>query len=396
VAIWDKANVVMEFKGYRRPDGRAGTRNYVGVLSTVVCANEVADGISRQVQGTACFMHQQGCCQTPVDIKRVTDALSGLGRNPNLAAVLLVSLGCESTGVEEVAERIKAAGKPVETIVIQEIGGAARSIAEGILAAQKMVQEASRWERVPCGMDDLVLGLKCGSSDTTSGLAPNPALGMASDRLVEEGGTAILGEVTEFIGAEHILARHAQDPKTGQQILDLVRRMEDRAKSVGADIRGGQPTGGNIKGGLTTIEEKSLGAIAKAGTAPVRAVYEYGTAPTVKGLVVMDSPGREPEILTGLAAAGCNVIAFTTGRGAPQGFPFVPVIKITGNRRTWDKLRDHMDVNVSAVMEGAETLDQAGGRIVTEILDVASGKLTKAEISGYTKAMDIYMVGPVI
>jgi len=368
----------------------------VGILSTVVCANEVADGISRQVQGTACFMHQQGCCQTPIDIRRVNDALSGLGANPNLAAVLLVSLGCESTAVEEVASRISAAGKRVETIVIQEIGGAARSIAEGVLVAQGMVQEASRWTRVPCGLEDLVLGLKCGSSDTTSGLAPNPALGIASDRVVEGGGTSVLGEVTEFIGAEHLLAKHAQNPEIGQQILDLVHRMEERAKSVGADIRGGQPTGGNIKGGLTTIEEKSLGAIAKAGTALVRAVYEYGVAPAVKGLVVMDSPGREPEILTGLAAAGCNVIAFTTGRGAPQGFPFVPVIKITGNRRTWEKLRDHMDVDVSPVMEGAETLPDAGKRIFEEILEVASGKLTKAEISGYTKAMDIYMVGPVI
>jgi altronate dehydratase large subunit len=384
------------FMGYRRPNGSVGTRNYVGILSTVVCANEVADGISRQVQGTASFMHQQGCCQTPIDIRRVNDALSGLGANPNLAAVLLVSLGCESTAAEEVASRISAAGKRVETIVIQEIGGAARSIAEGVLVAQGMVQEASRWTRVPCGLEDLVLGLKCGSSDTTSGLAPNPALGIASDRVVEGGGTSVLGEVTEFIGAEHLLAKHAQNPEIGQQILDLVHRMEERAKSVGADIRGGQPTGGNIKGGLTTIEEKSLGAIAKAGTALVRAVYEYGVAPAVKGLVVMDSPGREPEILTGLAAAGCNVIAFTTGRGAPQGFPFVPVIKITGNRRTWEKLRDHMDVDVSPVMEGAETLPDAGKRIFEEILEVASGKLTKAEISGYTKAMDIYMVGPVI
>jgi len=384
------------FRGYRRPDGRVGTRNYVGILSTVVCANEVAEGISRQVQGTACFTHQQGCCQTPVDIRRVTQTLTGLGRNPNLAAVLLVSLGCESTKVEEAVEGIRAVGKPVETIVIQEIGGAARSIAEGVLTAQKLVQEASREERAPCGIEDLVLGLKCGSSDTTSGLAPNPALGMASDRVVAEGGVSILGEVTEFIGAEHILARHAQDPEISGQILDLVQRMEERAKSVGADIRGGQPTGGNIKGGLTTIEEKSLGAIAKAGTAPVRAVYEYGVAPTVKGLVVMDSPGREPEILTGLAAAGCNVIAFTTGRGAPQGFPFVPVVKITGNRRTWEHLRDHMDVDVSSVMEGAESLAEAGDRIFKEILEVASGKLTKAEISGYTRAMDIYTVGPVI
>jgi len=386
----------MEFLGYKRANGRVGTRNYVGIISTVVCANEVADGIARQVKGTAAFMHQQGCCQTPVDIKRVTDALVGLGRNPNLAAVLYVSLGCESIVVDEVVQAVTEVGKRVETVVIQEIGGAARSIAQGVLLAQDMAQESSKLERIPCPVGDLVLGLKCGSSDTTSGLAPNPALGAASDLIVEAGGTSILGEVTEFIGAEHLLAQHAKDQRVGQQILDVVHRMEDRAKSVGTDIRGGQPTGGNIKGGLSTIEEKSLGAIAKAGNAPIQAVYEYGVVPQVRGLVVMDSPGREPEILTGLAAAGCNIIAFTTGRGAPQGFPFVPVVKITGNPVTWDRLRDHMDMNVGAIMEGEETLPKAGERIFNEIIEVASGKLTKAEISGYTKAMDIYTVGPVI
>lgn len=386
----------MEFKGYKRSDGSVGTRNYVGVFSTVVCANEVADGISRVVDGTTCFMHQQGCCQTPIDIGRVNEALIGLGRNPNLASVLLVSLGCESTGVENVAKAIAETGKRVELIGIQDIGGMARTISEGCLLAQDMVQQASKLERVPCSVGDIVLGLKCGSSDTSSGLAPNPALGITSDLIVEGGGTSILGETTEFIGAEHLLAAHGKTKEIGQQILDIVKRMEDRAKSVGADIRGGQPTAGNIKGGLTTIEEKSLGAIAKAGVSPVQAVYEYGVKPDIKGLVVMDSPGREPEILTGLAAAGANVIAFSTGLGAPQGFPFVPVVKLTGNRVTWDKLRDHMDVEVCEVMEGTESLPEAGKRILDEILEVASGRLTKAEISGYTKAMDIYMVGPVI
>ena len=382
--------------GYQRMNGTAGTRNYVGVISTVVCANEVADAVSRQVQGTVAFLHQQGCCQTPIDIERVNNTLSGLGQNPNLYGVILISLGCESTDVSGVAETIASNGKPVEVVVIQETGGAARSTAQGVLVAQKLAQAASTMAREPCPASTLVLGLKCGSSDTTSGLAPNPALGIASDLLVEAGATSVLGEVTEFIGAEHLLAKHAKNPEIGQKIIDLVERMEDRAKSVGADIRGGQPTGGNIKGGLTTIEEKSLGAIAKAGNAPIQAVYEYGEIPKEKGLVVMDSPGREPEILTGLAACGCNVIAFTTGLGAPQGFPFVPVIKITGNHNTWEKLQDHMDLNVSGVMQGTETLPAVGKRIYEDILEVASGRLTKAEISGYTKAMDIYTVGPVI
>ncbi|MDR3592530.1 MAG: UxaA family hydrolase, partial [Negativicutes bacterium] len=210
------------------------------------------------------------------------------------------------------------------------------------------------------------------------------------------GGVSILGEVTEFIGAEHILARHAANQEVADGIFKLVDRMEKRAMAVGEDIRGGQPTGGNIKGGLTTIEEKSLGAIAKAGTSPIQAVYEYGERPTVKGLVVMDSPGREPEILTGLAAAGANVIVFATGRGAPQGFPFVPVLKVTGSRTAAEKMSDHIDMNLSAVIDGGDTIPDAGQRILEELARIGSGAMTKGEISGYVNSMDIYVLGPVI
>ena len=386
----------MEFMGYRRADGRVGTRNYVGILSTVVCANEVARGIAAQVKGAVAFSHQQGCCQTPPDLERVTRALIGLGNNPNLAAVLLVSLGCEGTDIERVRAAIAATGKPVQVIGIQETGGGAKTTAQGVLIAQQMAVEASHARREVCAASDLVLGLKCGSSDTTSGLASNPALGVTVERLVAEGGTAIMGEVTEFIGAEHLLARQCVNEAVGQQLLALVDRMEQRVKATGVDMRGGQPTPGNIKGGLTTIEEKSLGAIAKAGKAIVQAVYEYGEQPTVKGLVVMDSPGREPELLTGMAAAGANVIVFTTGRGAPQGFPFVPVIKLTGNEKTREHLRDHMDISVHGVMDGDESLLQAGDRVYEKILETASGVETKAEVSGYAQAMDIYVTGPVI
>ncbi|MGI6092691.1 MAG: UxaA family hydrolase [Veillonellaceae bacterium] len=386
----------MEFMGYRRADGTVGTRNYVGILSAVVCVNEVVEAIASKVEGAVRFTHHQGCCQTPLDIGRVNQALIGLGRNPNLHSVILVSLGCESTNLNEVIEGIQASGKTVKHLVVQEVGGAARTTAQGILMAQELVREASLQQREPFPISELVLGMKCGSSDTTSGLVPNPAIGVASDLLVAAGGTSILGEVTEFIGAEHILASHAANEEVAQGILDLVTRMEQRAIAVGEDIRGGQPTGGNIKGGLTTIEEKSLGAIAKAGSSPIQAVYEYGERPKVKGLVVMDSPGREPEILTGLAAAGCNVIAFATGRGAPQGFPFVPVLKITGSRTAAEKMSDHIDMNLSAVIDGGDTIPDAGRRILEELVVIASGGMTKAEISGYTNSMDIYMLGPVI
>ena len=386
----------MEFMGYRRANGAVGTRNYVGVLSAVVCVNEVVESIVRQVQGTARYTHHQGCCQTPLDIGIVNKTLIGLGQNPNLHSVIVVSLGCESTDLTGVIEGIRAAGKRVEHLIVQETGGAAQTTAKGILLAQGMVREASLAKRESFPISELVMGMKCGSSDTTSGLVPNPAIGVASDLLVADGGVSILGEVTEFIGAEHILAQHAVNETVAQKIYDLVDRMEKRAMAVGEDIRGGQPTGGNIKGGLTTIEEKSLGAIAKAGSAPIQAVYEYGEKPKVKGLVVMDSPGREPEILTGLAAAGANVIVFATGRGAPQGFPFVPVLKITGSRTAAEKMSDHIDMNLSAVIEGNDTIPDAGRRILEELTHIASGAMTKAEISGYVNSMDIYMRGPVI
>jgi len=386
----------MTFWGYRRPDGSVGTRNYVGVLSTVVCANEAARAIAGQVKGAVAFSHQQGCCQTPPDLVRVTQALCGLVQNPNLAAVVLVGLGCEGTDVAQVVKAATDCGKPVHVLALQGEGGAARTTAQGVLAAQQMAIEASRLRREECPVSELVLGLKCGSSDTTSGLAANPALGVAVERLIGEGGTAILGEVTEFIGAEHLLARQCKDEKTGREVLRLVDRMEQRVKAMGVDMRGGQPTPGNIKGGLTTIEEKSLGAIAKIGHTVVQAVYEYGQHPADKGLVVMDSPGREPELLTGMAAAGANLIVFTTGLGAPQGFPFVPVIKVTGNVGTWQRLQDHMDLSVHGVMEGEESLQQAGLRIFEKMIETASGVETKAEISGYVQAMDIYVTGPVI
>jgi altronate dehydratase large subunit len=386
----------MNFMGYRRPDGRVGTRNYVGVLSTVVCANEVARSIAGQVKGAVAFSHQQGCCQTPPDLARVTETLIGLGSNPNLAAVLLVSLGCEGTDVARVKQAIADCGKPVQVVTIQEEGGAANTTAKGVLAAQHMAIAASRITRVECPVSDLILGLKCGSSDTTSGLASNPAVGVAVERLVAEGGTAILGEVTEVIGAEHLLARQCKDETVARDLLKLVERMESRVKAMGVDMRGGQPTPGNIKGGLTTIEEKSLGAIAKIGATVLQAVYEYAQAPKVKGLVFMDSPGREPELLTGMAAAGANLIVFTTGRGAPQGFPFVPVVKVTGNELTWNRLQDHMDLSVHGVMEGEESLKQAGARLYEKLLETASGVETKAEVSGYVQAMDIYVTGPVI
>jgi altronate dehydratase large subunit len=383
----------MSFLGYARPNGLVGTRNYFGIISTVSCANDVAWWISQKVKGTAAFLHGQGCCQTKPDLDLANKTLISLGWNPNLAAVLVVSLGCESLSADLIVDGIAQSGKPVERITIQSVGGATTAVTKGSRLARSMMARASKQTRQEFDDSKLVVGVKCGASDTTSGLTANPAVGATCDLVIDNGGTCVFGETTEFIGAEHILVRRAVNPQVAARIGEIVERMEKRAIAMGSDMRGGQPTRGNIAGGLTTIEEKSLGAIIKAGTKPISGVYDYGERPDGKGLFIVDTPGREPEFLTALAAAGAQVILFTTGLGAPQGFPFVPVIKITGNPITYEHLPEHIDVFIDS--EHIQT-GRAGQTLFSEVLEVASGKPTKAEIARYGNFPNIFSVGPVL
>jgi len=386
----------MSFLGYPRQNGSVGTRNYIGVISTVTCANDVTWWISQQVRGCAPFLHDQGCGQTQPDLNQVTRTLISIGWNPNLASVLLVSLGCESVLVDEIADGIAESGKPVERIIIQKVGGATAAVVQGSRLAQAMVTDASKIKREEFPDSQLVLGVKCGASDTTSGLTSNPATGAACDLLIDSGGTCIFGETTEFMGAEHILTRRAATPQVADKIIDIVARMEKRAIAMGFDMRGGQPTTGNIAGGLTTIEEKSLGAIVKGGTRPIQGVYEYGERPQGRGLFIVDTPGREPEFLTALGAAGAQVVIFSTGLGAPQGFPFIPVIKVTGNPITYERLSEHIDVFIELADKASSGIARAGQALYQEVLAVASGKQTKAEIINYGNFPNIFTVGPVL
>ena len=386
----------MSFLGYPRRNGSVGTRNYIGIISTVSCANDVAWWLSQRVKGCAPFLHGQGCCQTKPDLDLTTRTLVSLGWNPNLAGILVVSLGCEAVSADAIAEGIAESGKPVEKIAILKAGGATAALTQGSRLARAMMAKASKLERQEFPDSELMLGVKCGASDTTSGLAANPAAGAACDLLIDNDGTCVFGETTEFIGAEHILTRRAATPQVADKIMDIVARMEKRVIAMGFDMRGGQPTAGNIAGGLTTIEEKSLGAIVKGGTKPIQEVYEYGERPQGKGLFIIDTPGREPEFLTGLAAAGAQVIVFTTGLGAPQGFPFIPVIKITGNPATYKQLPDHMDIFVELADKVGSGIAQAGESLYKEILAVASGKQTKAEKINYGNFPNIFTTGPVM
>lgn len=385
------------FKGYKRKDGSTGVRNYIAVLPTVGCVNVAAQKIATQIDDAVPFLHHQGCTQLSPDIDIVERVLAGIAKNPNVKSVLLVSLGCESVTAEKVKKSISQ-HKDVDLVRFQELGGLKETVSKGVKKIKEMSKDAEE-ERTEAEVDDLVIGVKCGASDTTSGIASNPAIGKTVDNIIEMGGTVIFGETTEVLGAEHILTKRAVNENVKKKIYDKVDEMEERAADFGVDMRGGQPTEGNIKGGLTTIEDKSLGAIVKSGTKPINGVLEYGERPDKKGLYFMDSPGREMEFMTGVASAGSQIILFSTGIGAPQGFPISPVIKVTGNKHTYENLNEHMDVDVSNIIEGKETTGEAGKRVFEGLLEVASGKKVKAENVGYDDSgvnSDIYTRGPVI
>lgn len=385
------------FMGYVRADGQVGCRNHVAVIPSVTCAGDVASAVVRQVTGTVGFFHHQGCCQLPPDLDRVTETLISLGCSPNVGAALIVSLGCEGTDTERLYEMIRATGKPVEIIRIQELGGVSAAIKAGIDAAQELVMEISGMQRQAVDISRVTMSIKCGASDTTSGMASNCVIGYVADKLVDLGATVVFGETTEFLGGEHLLARRAVTLEVGQKILDIVDRMEKRARSLGCDMRKGQPTPGNIAGGLSSIEEKSLGAIVKSGTRPIQGVLEYPERiGERKGLWIKDTPGREPEILTGMAATGAQFMLFSTGRGAPQGFPTMPVLKICGNPNTYERMQHDMDLNAGRIITGERSIEEVGEEAYAAVLALLSGRQTKNETLGYHSSIDIYTLGPVI
>jgi altronate dehydratase large subunit len=312
------------------------------------------------------------------------DTLAAYCGHPNVGAVLVIALGCEQVVAQQLAEAARKAGKPSRVVAIQTEGGTVRTTARAIEIAQTMVADLARSQRETCDVSSLILSVKCGGSDYTSGLASNPALGRVADRLVDLGGSAVLGEIAEIMGAEHLLAARAPDPETAGRLLRVINRVESEAMALGLDIRGTQPSPGNIRGGLTTIEEKSLGATHKGGErTPLADVVPYAGRITRKGLTVMDTPGLDVESVTGMVGGGAQVVVFTTGLGTPTGNPIAPVIKITGNARTAASMADNIDLDVSGVLDDRETLDAAAGRLFDDVLAVASGKETATERLGF-------------
>jgi len=380
------------FFGFARPGGSPGIRNHVAIIPTVACANGTADTIGREVKGTIPLLHGHGCGRA-LEIGMHSNALAGLGKNPNVSGAIVIGLGCETISAEAVASEIAKTGKPVEFFVIQNEGGSRKTAAKGIRSAKMMADDAAAMKRTEWPLDSITIGLECGGSDAFSGVTANPAVGLVSDWLVDAGGTVILTENTEMIGTAHILSRRAASPEVGQRIVQIIEAAERRTKDILGPLASYVIAPGNMDGGMSSIQEKSLGCICKAGGRAITEVDDYGQAPKGKGLVIMDGPGYDMESMSGLGAAGCQLIIFTTGRGTPAGFPVVPVIKVSSTSRLYLAMEDDMDINAGAVLEG-QKLERVAEEIINLAVDVMNGRKSKAELNHQGGILCLYAMSP--
>ena len=384
------------FEGIVRDDGRIATRNYLGILATVSCSSSVshyiADGIGDQilneyanVDGVFALGHGSGCSMggsgEGLDILQRT--IAGYSRHPNFGGILLVGLGCEVNYLDCLMDNMRLEEGPLlKTANIQTAGGTRETVRTGIDAVKKMLPEVNQVNRSRVSARHIVLGLECGGSDAYSGISANPALGKAVDLLIQNGGSAILSETPEIYGAEHLLTRRAINRDVAQKLLDRIHWWEDYTAREGAEINN-NPSPGNKAGGLTTILEKSLGAVAKGGTTNLNDVYQYGEPVAANGLVFMDTPGNDVVSITGMIAGGANMVCFTTGRGTVCGFKPVPTIKLATNSDMYQRMQDDMDVNCGAIIDRQATIDEMGESIFRLILEIASGKQSKSETLGF-------------
>ena len=389
-----------QFQGIVRADGRVATRNYIGILTSVNCsatvARAVADHFRRDIHpealadypnidGVVALTHGAGCAVDPSGeaLGLLRRTLAGYAVHPNFAAVLIIGLGCETNQIESLLEtQGLQASAQLRAFTIQGIGGTSKTIAAGIEQVKSLLAEANHVQRQPVSARHLVVGLQCGGSDGYSGITANPALGNAVDRLVAAGGTAILSETPEIYGAEHLLTRRAVSREVGEKLVARIRWWEDYCQRMNAELNN-NPSAGNKAGGLTTILEKSLGAVAKAGSSNLVDVYQYAEAVRAQGLVFMDTPGYDPVSATGQVAGGANLIAFTTGRGSAYGCAPAPSIKLATNNRVFEHQQEDMDVNCGGIADGSTTIEERGAYIFEQMLRIASGERSKSEQHGY-------------
>jgi altronate hydrolase len=388
------------FMGIERPDGRVATRNYIGVLSSVNCsatvARAIADHFSRtnypqaladfsQVDGVVALTHGTGCGMDTdgLGMRLLERTLAGYATHANFWGVLVVGLGCEANQLNTwLANSSLREGEQLRVFNIQDTGGTRQTVEKGIGLIREMLPLANAVQRAPCSAEHITLGLQCGGSDGYSGISANPALGAAVDLLVAHGGTAILSETPEIYGAEHLLTRRAVKPEVAHKLIERIRWWEGYAAMNGGEMNN-NPSPGNKAGGLTTILEKSLGAVAKGGTSNLEAVYEYAEAVRTHGLVYMDTPGYDPVSATGQVAGGANLICFTTGRGSAYGCAPAPSLKLSTNSALWKRQEEDMDINCGEIIDGDVSVADMGQRIFELMLQTASGHATKSERHGY-------------
>jgi altronate hydrolase len=392
----DTPTDIPTFDGIVRPDGRVGTRNYVAVLSSVNCSATVVKRIAAAfsapgalddhpgVDGVIAITHGSGCglSRDGEGLAVLRRTLTGYARHPNVAAVVVVGLGCEVNQISALVDGFDLPeGTPLRRLVIQELGGSVATVRRGIELVQELLPEAAVPRR-PVPASELVLGLNCGGSDGWSGVTANPVLGVAVDRLVAAGGTAILGETPEIHGAEHLLTSRAASRKVADQLMERIAWWEDYTAAEEGHMDN-NPSPGNRAGGVTTIEEKSLGAVAKGGSSPLQAVYEYAQPVTARGLVFMDTPGYDPVSVTGIVAGGANLVCFTTGRGSVFGCKPAPSLKLATTTQLYERMGDDMDFNCGTVLDGEATVSELGDVLFAELLATASGRQTKSEEFGF-------------
>jgi len=392
------------FLGYRRFDGRVGTRNYIAVVAASNCAAHAAEWIARgyedrplapNVDGVVAFPHGDGCGHgSGPDVAQLRRTLCGVLAHSNVSAAVILGLGCEDNQIEHyLGGEAPATGRMVG-LTLQASGGTRAAVDAARREIDRLIERAAAETRTEVPASRLVLGLNCGGSDSFSGITANPALGYCSDLLAALGGTPVLAETSEIVGAEHLLTRRARNRQIAERLLSYVEKYKRYLNQFGSDFND-NPSPGNKAGGLTNIVEKSLGAVAKGGSALLMDVFDYAEPIATPGFCFMNTPGYDPVSLTGLAAGGCNLIAFTTGRGSAIGFPTVPVIKIASNSQTWRAMRDNMDINAGRIADGEATLEQVGREIFEVMLEVASGRRTCAEKLGHREFVP-WRIGPVV
>ena len=381
---------------YRRENGDIGVRNYLAVIPSVMCANHVAKQVAAQLKDAFAFPHPTGCGQHGKDLQQSYDTLAGIGQNGNFGAVIVVGLGCERIHANELAARIAETGKPVEFFNIQEVGGTLKAIEHGVRIGRVLSEKLFMQQREPVDVSLLKLGLKCGGTDATSGIVSNPALGLATDRIISQGGTAYLSEVNELLGTENIMRRRAATPEVYAKMEEMLQRAEKVLNNLTAGLErtsegAALVSPGNFDGGVSSVSEKALGGIHKSGSSKFTGVLEYAERPKKddRGLFLMYAASNDCDVVSSEVAGGAHIVSFVTGVGTPTGFPGVPVLKITGNSRTYHKMEDDIDINAGAVIDGEVSFEEMGDKIYREILDIASGKPTKAELLGHDELFAI-------